>query len=86
VYLDPPLAGPADLRSAGLALIGGLEGNRLHRQLAEYAAEADEEILTRMLRTAINSGAVPRTAERGSRDGAEGTATGARCPPSPNTT
>ena len=53
------LAGSADLRSAGLALIGRLEDNRLRRQLAEYAAEADDEVLTRMLRTAINSGAVP---------------------------
>ena len=53
------LAGSADLSSAGLALIGRLEDNRLRRRLAEYAAEADDEVLTRMLRTAISSGAVP---------------------------
>lgn len=53
------LAGSADLRSIGLALIGRLEDHRLRGRLAEYAAEADDEVLTRMLRTAINSGAVP---------------------------
>ena len=52
------LAGPPDLRSAGLALIGRLEDDRLRAQLAEYAAEADDEALTRLLHTALDDGAV----------------------------
>lgn len=52
------LSGPAELRSAGLSLIGRLSDDALRGQLAEYAAEADDESLTAMLRTAIDDGAV----------------------------
>jgi hypothetical protein len=52
------LAGPPDLRAAALALIGRLEDNQLRGRLAEYAAEADDDTLTRLLRTAIEVGAV----------------------------
>ncbi|HEV2779006.1 MAG TPA: hypothetical protein VGX25_06345 [Actinophytocola sp.] len=52
------LAGPSDLRSAGLALIGRLDDDRLRGRLADYAAEADDETLTTLLRTAIDDGAV----------------------------
>jgi hypothetical protein len=52
------LAGPPDLRAAGLALIARLEDNQLRGRLAEYAADADDDTLTRMLRTAIEVGAV----------------------------
>ncbi|HCT78393.1 MAG TPA: hypothetical protein DGT23_17815 [Micromonosporaceae bacterium] len=52
------LAGPPDLRSAGLALIARLEDDRLRGRLAEYAAEADDDTLTRLLRTATDNGAV----------------------------
>lgn len=52
------LAGPPDLLSAGLALMGRLRDDRLRRRLAEYAAEADDEVLTKVLRTAIDDGAV----------------------------
>jgi hypothetical protein len=48
------LTGPADLRSAGLALIGRLADDRLRGRLADYAAEADTETLTRLLHTAIH--------------------------------
>ncbi len=52
------LAGPADLRSAGLALIGRLTDDRLRGRLAEYAAEADDDTLTRILHTALDDGAI----------------------------
>lgn len=52
------LSGPAELRSAGLALIGRLTDDDLRGQLAEYAAEADDETLTALLHTAIDDGAV----------------------------
>jgi hypothetical protein len=53
------LTGPPDLRSAGLALIGRLTNDELRGRLADYAAEADNDVLTRMLHTAIDDGAVP---------------------------
>jgi hypothetical protein len=53
------LTGPHDLRSSGLALIGRLADDRLRGRLAEYAAESDDDALTRLLRTAIDDGAVP---------------------------
>jgi hypothetical protein len=53
------VTGPPDLRSAGLALIARLDDDRLRGRLAEYAAEADDAALTRLLRTAIDDGAVP---------------------------
>jgi len=52
------LSGPADLRSAGLAMIGRLTDDRLRGQLAEYAAEAGDDTLTRVLHTALDDGAV----------------------------
>ncbi len=52
------LAGPPDLRSAGLAMIGRLTDDQLRGQLAEYAAESDDDTLTRLLHTAIEDGAV----------------------------
>jgi len=52
------LTGPPDLRSAGLSLIGRLADDRLRGRLAEYAAEADDDVLTRMLHTALDDGAV----------------------------
>lgn len=52
------LKGPPELRSAGMALIGRLSDDTLRGQLAEYAAEADDETLTALLRTAIDDGAV----------------------------
>ncbi len=52
------LSGPAELRSAGLALIGRLTDNALRGELAEYAAEADDETLTAVLHTAVDEGAV----------------------------
>ncbi|MPZ82582.1 MAG: hypothetical protein GEV28_20140 [Actinophytocola sp.] len=52
------LTGPADLRSAGLSMVGRLTDDRLRGRLAEYAAEADDDVLTEMLRTAIDDGAV----------------------------
>lgn len=52
------LTGPHDLRSAGLALIGRLTDDALRGQLAEYAAEAEDDQLTALLRTAIDDGAV----------------------------
>jgi hypothetical protein len=54
------LAGPAELRWAGLVMIGRLEDDRLRGRLADYAAEADDETLTRLLHTAIDDGAVPQ--------------------------
>jgi hypothetical protein len=52
------LAGSPDLRSAGLAMIGRLTDDQLRGQLAEYAAESDDDTLTRLLHTAIEDGAV----------------------------
>lgn len=52
------LAGPPDLRSAGLVLIARLEDEQLRGRLAEYAADADDATLTRLLHTAIEVGAV----------------------------
>jgi hypothetical protein len=52
------LAGSAELRSAGLALVGRLTDDTLRGRLAEYAAEADDETLTALLRTAIDDGTV----------------------------
>jgi hypothetical protein len=52
------LTGPPDLRSAGLALIGRLDDDRLRGRLADYAAEADPETLTRFLHTAIHGNAL----------------------------
>lgn len=52
------LNGPPELRSAGLSLIGRIEDDRLRGRLAEYAAEADDETLSRMAHTAIEDGAV----------------------------
>jgi hypothetical protein len=52
------LAGPPDLRSAALALIARLEDEQLRGRLAEYAADADDATLTRLLHTAIEVGAV----------------------------
>lgn len=52
------LTGPAELRSAGLSLIGRLTDPILRGRLAEYAAEADDEALTGMLTTAIEDGAL----------------------------
>jgi hypothetical protein len=52
------LTGPPDLRSAGLALIARLDDDRLRGRLAEYAAEADDATLTRLLHTAINDNAL----------------------------
>lgn len=52
------LSGPPELRSAGLALIGRLSNDELRGQLAEYAAEADDDTLTTLLHTAIDDGAV----------------------------
>lgn len=52
------LAGPPELRSAGLAMMGRLTDDRLRGRLAEYAAESDDDTLTRLLHTAIEDGAV----------------------------
>ncbi|HEV8556285.1 MAG TPA: hypothetical protein VGR06_07810 [Actinophytocola sp.] len=53
------VGGPPELRSAGLALIARLADDELRARLAEYAAESDDEALTRLLHTAIDDGAVP---------------------------
>jgi hypothetical protein len=52
------LAGPPELRAAGLALVGRLTDDDLRGRLTEYAAEADDETLTRLLHTAIDEGAL----------------------------
>lgn len=52
------LTGAPELRSAGLGLIGRLTDNALRGELADYAAEADDETLTALLHTATNEGAV----------------------------
>jgi hypothetical protein len=52
------LAGPPDLRAAGLALIARLDDEQLRGRLAEYAADADDDTLTSLLNTAIEVGAV----------------------------
>jgi hypothetical protein len=56
--VDRALNGPAKLRSAGLALIGRLDDDELRRLLGDHAAAADDEVLTALLRTAIEDGAV----------------------------
>lgn len=53
------VSGDDDLRSAGLSLIGRLTDGALRARLADHAAEAPEESLTRMLHTAIADTAVP---------------------------
>jgi hypothetical protein len=53
------LNGPPDLRSAGLALISRITNDELRGTLADHAAAADNDVLTRLLRTAIDDGAVP---------------------------
>ncbi len=52
------MTGPPDLRSAGLSMIGRLEDDGLRGRLAGYAAESGDEVLTRMLDTAIEDDAV----------------------------
>ena len=52
------VTGPADLRAAGLAMIGRLDDPALCGRLAEYAAEEPDEVLTAVLRTALDEGAV----------------------------
>jgi hypothetical protein len=52
------LTGPADLRAAGLAMIGRLTDDRLRKRVADHAAEADDAVLTRMLTTAVEVGGV----------------------------
>jgi hypothetical protein len=52
------LTGPPDLRLTGLALIGRIEDDRLRRNLADYAAEADDDTLVKLLHTAVEYGAV----------------------------
>jgi hypothetical protein len=52
------LTGPTELCTAGLALIGRLDDDALRGRLGGYAAEADDETLTRLLHTAIEHGAV----------------------------
>ena len=68
------LAGPLELRSAGLALVGRLTDDALRGRLAEHATEADDETLTALLHTAIDDGtvadlllAVASTSERAQR-------------------
>lgn len=53
------LSGDEQLRSAGLSLIGRLTDDALRARLADYAAEAEDDVLTRMLHTAEADGAVP---------------------------
>jgi hypothetical protein len=52
------LTGPPELRSAGLALVGRVNDDALRGRLAEYAAEEDDETLTKLLHTAIDDGAL----------------------------
>lgn len=51
------VAGPPDLRAAGLSMIGRLDDS-LRAELGEYAASASDEALTAMLHTALDVGAV----------------------------
>jgi hypothetical protein len=53
------LTGPAELTSAGLAVIGRLTDDGLRRRLAGYAAECGTDALTALLRRAIEDDAVP---------------------------
>ncbi len=53
------MTGPADLRSAGLSLIGRLTDDALRGRLANHAAALDYDAQTAMLLTAIDDGAVP---------------------------
>ncbi|HEV7647028.1 MAG TPA: hypothetical protein VGP26_02590 [Actinophytocola sp.] len=52
------VTGPPDLRAAGLATIGRLDDDLLRGRLAEYAASASDDVLTAMLHTALDEGAV----------------------------
>jgi hypothetical protein len=52
------LTGPPDLCSAGLSLIGRLDDDQLRGRLADYAADADDETLTRLLHIAVQDNAV----------------------------
>jgi hypothetical protein len=52
------LTGPPDLRSAGLTIVGRLSDERLCGRLAGYAAEEDDDVLTALLRMALDEGAV----------------------------
>jgi hypothetical protein len=52
------LTGRPELRSAGLALVGRVNDESLRGRLAEYAAEEDDETLTKLLHTAIDDGAL----------------------------
>ncbi|GAB3435298.1 MotE family protein [Actinophytocola sediminis] len=52
------LAGPPDLRSAALSMLARLTDTRLRERLAGYAAEADDQTLTTLLRTAVADGAI----------------------------
>ena len=52
------LAGPPELRAAGLALVARLTDDDLRRRLTEHAAQADDETLTALLHTAIDDGAL----------------------------
>ncbi|HEU5475310.1 MAG TPA: hypothetical protein VFV67_32105 [Actinophytocola sp.] len=54
------LTGPRDLRSAGLALIQRIDDDNLRGRLADYAAQADDDTLTTLLRTAIDDNCVPQ--------------------------
>lgn len=52
------MTGPPDLRAAGLAMVERLTDDRLRGRLGGYAAEEDDEVLARMLHTALDDGAV----------------------------
>lgn len=53
------LTGPADLATAGLALISRLTDNQLRGRLAAFAAAADDQTLTALLHTAVKADAIP---------------------------
>lgn len=52
------MTGPADLRLAGLSVVGRLDDARLRGLFAGYAAEEDDDMLTAMLHTALDEDAV----------------------------
>jgi hypothetical protein len=52
------VTGPTDLRSAGLTMVGRFVDDELRTRLVGYAAQADEEALASLLRTALDEGAV----------------------------
>ncbi|OLF08235.1 hypothetical protein [Actinophytocola xanthii] len=56
------LTGPAELRLAGLAMIGRLTDDRFRNRVADHAAEADDDVLTRMLTTAVEVGGLTELA------------------------